>query len=232
MIVSIAQPAYLGWLGYFHRLWISDLHIVLDHVEIGRRSFTNRNKIRTAQGWTWLTVPVNTKGEERFKPISRLEITDPSWQRKHWQSIRLNYGKAPFFENHASFLEDLYARQWTSLEAVINEANDYLMSAMGLQTPLRYSAEMNPSQTKDDLILELCQEVGATTYISGPFGRDYLDEKKFINAGIRVVYHDYVHPEYKQMFFGFEPFMSVLDVLFMYGSEAMNIIRKDQPVLL
>ncbi len=104
MIVSINQPAYLPWLGYFHRIAISDAHIVLDHVQLEKNSFTNRNKIRTREGWGWLTVPVQTPGSSAIFPIKEVEIANQKpWAAKHWQTLRLNYSKAPFFDQHAAF---------------------------------------------------------------------------------------------------------------------------------
>lgn len=227
MIVSISQPAYLAWLGYYERLSLSDLHIVLDNVEIGTKSFTNRNKIRVHDGWTWLTVPVSNRGEKKHLPIRELEISDSKWQRKHWQSLCLNYSRAPHFKDHAPFFEAFFAQEWHSLSDMIRESNTYLMQCLGLTTPLQYSYEMQPQQTKDTLILELCLAVGASTYISGPFGREYLDESKFTAMGIEVIYHDYKHPVYSQNFSGFEPFMSIIDLLFMQGHQALNILKTD-----
>ena len=99
MIVSINQPAYLPWLGYFHRIAISDVHVVLDHVQFEKNSYCNRNKIRVGNDACWLTVPVQTKGKFGELPISDLQIAENlSWQRKHWEGLRMNYASAPHFK--------------------------------------------------------------------------------------------------------------------------------------
>lgn len=233
MIVSIIQPAYLPWLGYFHRIWMSDLHIVLDHVQVDRNSktkFANRNKIRTPDGWCWITVPIKTKGRGGTMNINQLEVDDTSkWRRKNWSAIWHNYTKSEFFSQHKDFFETVYNRSVSRLIDINMSLTHYLLKALGITTPLIFSSQMEACGTKNNLILNLCREVGATTYISGPFGRDYLQLDKFKRCQIRVVYHDYVHPVYQQSHPQFEPFMSVIDLLFNAGPQSLKILSGGQP---
>ena len=235
MIVSIMQPAYLPWLGYFHRIAISDLHIVLDHVKIDKNSktkFSNRNKIRTEEGWQWLTVPIQTKGKSGDLEINRLAIDAvASWQAKHWGALRFNYAKAPQFPSHAAFFERCYSRSWQRLVDVNRETTNYLLRALGISTPMLVSSEMNFAGQKDKLIFDLCHSVGATHYLSGPFGRNYLQPELFDQAGITLNYHNYLHPEYPQVYPGFEPYMSAVDLLFNCGDDSREILMNGQPIL-
>lgn len=224
MIVSINQPAYLPWLGYFDRIHRSDLHIVLDHVQFEKNSFVNRNRIRTAQGSTWLTVPVRTGGRFHDLAIESLEIADDNWRRKHWASIRQAYAKAPFFARHAEWLEPIYQRQWDRLAPLMAELNAGVLRALGIVTPLLRSSEMAPTASKSDLVLELCRKAGAAAYLSGPLGRDYLDMASFQAAGIDVLFHDYSHPRYGQQHPGFESYMSIIDLLFMHGPDSLGTL--------
>ena len=229
MIVSINQPAYLPWLGYFHRIAKSDIHIVLDHVQFEKNSFVNRNKIRTKEGWCWLTVPVRTKGLFGNLAINTLEISEEDkWRKKHWASIINNYSKARFFKEYAWVIENAYSSKWTKFDELMKSITNNMLKALNIQTPMLYSSQMDVRGKKDELVLNLCKEVGATTYISGPLGRGYIEEEKFKTARIRVLYHDYIHPTYRQVYGGFEPYMSVIDLLFNCGPESLNIIRKEQ----
>jgi hypothetical protein len=230
MRVSINQPAYLPWLGYFHRIAISDLHVVLDQVQFEKNSVTNRNKIRTAGGWNWLTVPVKTKGRFGALEINNLEIDNTTnWAGKHWKSICLNYGKAAFFKRYASFLESIYVHPCEQLTALTDSINNhFLREVLGIPTPLLYGSELRPEGKKDELVLNICRQVGATTYISGPFGRDYLDEEKFRAAGISIEYHDYAHPEYRQYYQPFEPYLSTLDLIMNCGDESLDVMKSGQ----
>lgn len=220
MIVSINQPAYLPWLGYFHRIASSDLHIVLDHVQFEKNSFTNRNKIRLKDGWQWLTVPVLTKG--RFGDLAIRELCidgQTRWAAKHWIALQQHYRKAPHFARYEAPLAAIYAQPWERLDGLMRALTGLMLEAFGITTPLRYSSEMQPAGAKDELVLNLCRAAGATQYLSGPLGRNYLREEIFVSAGIRVVYHDYQHPAYAQTYPGFEAGMTALDLLFNSGPE-------------
>jgi len=236
MRVSIMQPAYLPWLGYFERIAMSDLHIVLDHVQIDRNSktkFANRNKVRVGKSWIWLTVPLKTKGKGNDLPIDELEIDNESrWAAKHWKTLELEYKKAPFFPAHSAFFERAYGRVWSHLAELNRETTEYLMrQCLHISTPVVFSAKMQVPGAKDELILNLCKSVQATEYISGPFGREYLNSAAFEQAGIKLVFHDYAHPVYPQIQGGFEPYMSALDLVFNCGEQAQSILRTNPGLL-
>lgn len=229
MILSINQPAYLPWLGYFHRIAISDLHVVLDHVQFEKNSFTNRNRVCTAQGSTWLTVPVRTKGRFGNLPISRLEIAaDGRWAGKHWATLSQAYARAPHFQEHAEFFRDTFDRRWHLLADLMTHLTSYLLDALRVETRCVRSSELDVRAAKSDLILDVCRTLNATHYLSGPVGRDYLDLNKFEEQGIGVVFHDYRHPTYPQCEPGFQPFMAAVDLLFNCGSDGSDILRQGQ----
>ncbi len=229
MLVSINQPAYLPWLGYFHRIAISDVHIVLDHVQFEKNSFTNRNKIKNSNGECWLTVPVKTKGKFGDVSINSLEINnDINWRGKHWRTLSQNYSKAPFFEEHKDFFEILYQKKWNVLSDLCKEVFIYLLKALNINTSIQYSSSMEPRGVKNDLVLELCQKAKADIYISGPLGRDYINEVLFENQNIKLVYQDYKHPVYEQCYESeFAPYMAVLDLLFNHGPDSLAVLMKD-----
>lgn len=224
-IVSISQPAYLPWLGYIERIALSDLHIVLDHVQLEKRSFTARNKIRTANGWKWLTVPVKTKGRNFDLAINTIEIdNDSDWRKDHFMTLHGAYAKAKYYSEYKPFFEEHYSKDWTMLSELCKEQMFFLLEKLSIKTPVMFSSQMGATKTKDALIMELCDKVGCTKYISGPFGRDYLKQEDFDNAGIELYFHDYVHPQYTQRFEPFEPYMSIVDLLFNHGPESLKVL--------
>jgi hypothetical protein len=226
VIVSIHQPSYLPWLGYFDRIAASDLHVVLDIVQFEKNSFINRNKIRTAEGWTWLTVPVETGGKFGDLAIERLHITDdPRWARKHRSAINQSYARALHFAQHAAFIDETYAMPWQRLVDLVERINGYLCDAFAIGTRIVKASSLGLTKSKSDLVLEICQKVGASTYLSGALGRDYLDRDAFERANIDVVFQDYRHPVYPQAHGGFEPAMAAIDLLFMCGPEAGKMLR-------
>jgi hypothetical protein len=229
MIVSIHQPAYLPWLGYFHRIAMSDAHIILDHVQFEKNSFTNRNKVRTADGWCWLTVPVKTAGKFGNLPINEIEVANERpWAARHWETLRQNYSRAPFFAEHLPFFHNLYDNAWPKLAELTAASSGYLLNVFGIPTKLYLSSQMKVPGRKDELVLNLCREVGASTYLSGPLGKDYLREELFQQHGIAVQYDDYQHPTYPQTYPGFEPNLAAIDLLFNAGPASREILLQEK----
>jgi len=229
MLISINQPAYLPWLGYYERIARSDIHVVLDHVQFEKNSMVNRNKIRTKQGWCWLTVPVKTKGSFGDLAINKLAIADiPGWQNKQLKTLHSNYAKARYFSRYIDYFNEVFNREWNLLNPLLRELNNYLLLQLGITTKIIYSSDEEYLSTKSDLILQICQDFAADTYLSGPFGRDYLDENLFRKGEVGISYQDYKHPVYSQVYQGFEAYMSIVDLLFNHGNDALNILVNDQ----
>ena len=231
MIVSINQPAYLPWLGYFDRIARSDLHVVLDHVQFEKNSMTNRNQVRAGEEARMLTVPVRTAGRFGRLPINEIEIVnDTPWARKHWQAIQQNYSRSAFFAEHAAFFRGVYEETWERLLPLIRRITGYMLEQLGIGTRLVSSAELGVPGSKSELVLNLCRHLGATVYLSGPLGRDYLDRAAFQEAGIEVLFQDYEHPEYSQRLPGFVPRLSAIDLLFNHGPASQEILGRGHRV--
>ena len=218
MIVSINQPAYLPWLGYFDRIARSDIHVVLDHVQFEKNSYVNRNQILGANGATWLTVPVRTKGRFGNLDIKSLEIDDSQrWKRKHVKSIESSYARAPMFSQFWSPIRNILDQEWTYLSELSNAINLHLLNQFSIETKITRSSDLNCTQSKSELVLEICQRYDADIYLSGPLGRDYLNASAFQKAGIEIQFHDFTCMEYPQLSDRFIPNLSVVDCLFNAG---------------
>jgi hypothetical protein len=188
-------------------------------------------KTATREGSTWLTVPLATKGKFGDLAINTLEFAanDP-WQRKHWATLRMNYARAPFFARYAPAYEAIYARSWSGFMPLVRALLEQHLRDLEIGTPLRFSSEMGVAGTKSELVLNLCQAAGATTYLSGKMGRDYLDSGAFAAAGIGVEFQDYAHPVYAQAAPGFEAALGILDLLFNHGPASRDILLQREPV--
>jgi WbqC-like protein family len=234
-VVTIIQPAYLPWLGFFDRVAKADLFISLDHVALDANSktkFATRNKIRTQNGWSWLSVPILTKGNYQKLFLNQIEIDNTQkWAHKHWQAIRHNYSKSKHFAAYAPFFEEIYAQNWHRLDDLVTAINRCLFARFDISTRIERSSTLNVSGTKSELILNLCVAANATTYLSGPFGRDYLNVEDFSRQNIEISYHDFAHPVYPQNYPGFEPFMSAIDLLFNHGPDAKKILTEPQQTI-
>lgn len=226
MKVAIHQPQYLPWVGYFDKMDQADCFVILDDVQFKKNEWQNRNRIKAASGWQWLTVPVLHRFPQR---ILEVEINNAEpWARKHLNALVVNYGAAPFFQAHRPFFEEVYHREWTRLADLNLAILDYLGKALGIQTEIVLASPLalpDPDEPTERLVA-ICQGLEADSYLSGAGGRDYLDLGRFEKAGIRVVFQTFQCPTYPQRFGAFIPNLSVVDLLFNCGERSLETLRK------
>ena len=224
--VAIIQSNYIPWKGYFDLIDRSDEFLLFDEVQYTKNDWRNRYRIKTVQGPIWLTIPVKGKFLQR---ICDTEISNPSWPRKHWNSLRYAYAKAPYFATYKDILEELYLGCDSML---LSDVNLRFIRAfneiLGIETKLAWSMDYAVEE-KDPTarLVALCLAAGATRYISGPSARDYIDEGKFAVAGIDLEFMNYEgYPEYDQLYPPFDHFVSVIDLILMCGPAAKDFIRR------
>lgn len=211
MIMSAHQPAYLPWLGYFDKIKRSDVFIFLDTVQYEKNSYTNRNKIKTANGPVWLSVPV-IKTNHFDKIMSEMMIDKNSkWQKKHLNSIHMAYARAPHFKELFPKLQELYEKDYDTIVDITWEHLMFWLDILKIHTKVVRSSELNVTSKKSDFVYDLCKAVDADYYISGAMGKDYLEVEKFKAAGIEVEFQDYRHPVYPQLYGDFIPNMGIVD---------------------
>lgn len=226
--VVIVQSNYIPWKGYFDLIEVCDLFVLYDDVQYTKRDWRNRNKIKTEGGLKWLTVPVDVKGKYLQK-INETQISDLKWNKGHWNTIRHTYNKAPFFKELAPRFEKLYLEDVEGVE-LLSEVNFIFLKAiceyLGISTPIVWSSEYDLDDGKTERLFSICQQAGATTYLSGPAAKGYLDEKMFNGAGISVAWMEYEgYPEYPQLHGDFEHGVTVLDLIFNTGPDARKYMK-------
>jgi hypothetical protein len=222
--VAVIQSNYIPWKGYFDIIHDVDQFIFYDDVQYTKNDWRNRNRVKSKQGLHWLTIPI---GSHNDRLIHEVEIHDPSWTRKHWETLKQCYSKAPYFHKYKEFFESFYlGGKWTNL----SELNQYLIKTisnefLGMDTEFMDSRIFHPGGKKLDRLVDLLQQADAELYVSGPAARHYIDKNVFVEAGIEVVYKDYSgYPEYTQLFPPFEHAVSIVDVLFNCGPHAPDYI--------
>ncbi len=230
MIVVGHQPNYLPYLGFFDKAGRCDRFVLVDNTQFVKRGpfgWIHRNKIRTPAGSSWLTVPVLTHGRYE-QTILEAEIDNHApWGRKHWRTILGQYRKAPFFAEHAEFFEAAYQKRWDRLVDLNLAFIDYLFRALRIEVPVFRASALGIAGKATGYVIDLCRKSGATVYISGKHGRDYLDIPAFAEAGIELRFQEYAHPEYDQGQPGsFVPYCSVIDLLFQHGPRSLEILQR------
>lgn len=227
--VLITQSNYIPWKGYFDAINQADEFILFDEVQYTRRDWRNRNLIKTANGVRWLTIPVATKGN--FKQnINETRVSVPNWCSKHWDTIRANYVRAPFFKLFAEEIESLYLDNTEELLSRINEKFVVTLNGiLGINTKMTRCEDYGVSAGKTDRLIDLCLKSGASEYLTGPAAKAYLNESQFAEAGITVHWLDYTgYPQYPQMHDPFEHGVSILDLIFNTGPSARQYMKSFQ----
>ena len=226
MRVTILQPSYLPWLGFFEQMHRSDQFVLYDDVQFTRRDWRNRNRIRVQEGSVWLTVPVIQKNKYEQSLLETKIDNSTSWKRKHLESIRCHYSKTPFFDLYFPWCEKTFNREWDFLLDLSLETIQYLKGELKINTPLLRSSELGESGNKSERLISICKQLGATQYLSGESARNYISEKDFSDQGIGLEYQNYQHPEYPQRYEGFVPFLSTIDLLFNCGDKSMGFLKQ------
>jgi hypothetical protein len=224
--VAIVQSSYIPWKGYFDLVNSVDEFVLYDDVQFTRRDWRSRNRIKTPAGPAWLTVPVSSKGRYLAR-IDEMETADDDWRRRHWQTLAQNYSRAPHFGDYAPMVEELYLGSAERRLSLVNRAFiEAVCATLGITTALRWSSEYAGEGTKTERLVSLCEQAGATAYLSGPTARAYLDESLFEERGIAVGYIDYAdYPPYPQVHPPFDHHVTVLDLLFNTGGEARRYMK-------
>jgi len=222
MRVAILQSNYIPWKGYFDLINDVDLFIFYDDVQYTHSDWRHRNRLMTKQGPQWLSIPA---GHDLKRLICEVEITDQKWKQKHRKTIEQNYRKAPFFKELEPLLDFLYENSITNLAEYNQRATKHISELLGISTQFTDSRLLSTDGGKTERLIGLLQKVGATTYISGPSAKSYIDEPTFAEAGIELVYKEYPdYPAYPQCCSPFSPFVTVLDLLFNVGRKAPHYI--------
>jgi hypothetical protein len=211
----------------------ADVFVVLDDVQYTKNGFQNRNKIKHAAGWMYLTVPVKHRPGQ---PLAEVEIApDKKWGARHWHAFQSNYGRAPYYREHAESLAGIYRRAWTHLDPLNWELLRYFCLALGIETRLVRSSELAVHGEGTERLIQICRALGADCYYSGSYAADaYLDAAAMEAADIGVVLQEWHCPTYEQRFpqVGFIPDLSVVDLLLNEGPRSLDIVLSGAEVAL
>jgi hypothetical protein len=226
-IVTMHQPNYLPWIGLFSKVAQTECFIIMDTFQYTRHGVIHRNKIRTNNGSSYLTIPI---GKE-FAVAKIKDVTlpqDNTWREIHWQSIYHNYVKTDFFKYHADFFEKLYKQDFAYLWQINLEIIRYMLKSFDINVTILKASDLNidMSLKHTDMIIAVLKSIGASTYLSGQSGRDYVEVEEFSQNNLTCKFAKFTHPIYQQRYPGFEPNLSAIDLLFNVGLRSSQVIRE------
>lgn len=229
-LVVIHQPDFMPYLGFFQRLDIADIFIVLDDVQYVRgdsKSMTNRDKIKTANGERWINVGIQ---KSKYKSlINEIYLTkEYNWQKRSLNLIKENYRKADYFNEIYPYVEELYSTKCEKMVEFNMVSIKMLMDLFGIENiEIKYASELHVVGKSNERIVHLVQAVGCNRYLSGLGAKNYFDPKIYEQNGIEVVWQDFTHPVYPQQFGEFIPYLSSIDLLFNCGIKGSRRILKE-----
>ena len=224
MIIAIHQPQYLPWLGYFDKMDQADAFCYLDNVQFKKNEWQNRNRLKTAQGWQWLTVPVRYRFPQKIIEVTI--NTAVKWQRKHRQALSTNYQKAPYFDDYYPILESAFRQDFETIADLNIHMVTQIRAILGINSkPVVRASELSLSEDPTGRLIDICNHFGGDTYLAGQDGANYMDMEQFDRSGIKVATQVFDHPHYPQCFGDFKSHMSIVDLIFNCGPESVNIIR-------
>lgn len=224
--VIITQSNYIPWKGYFDSINMADAFVIYDDMQYTRRDWRNRNMIKTKDGVKWLTVPVEVKGKY-FQKINETRISDKSWAKSHWDTIKHSYSKAKYFDQYRGVIEELYLGCNEELLSGVNfRFIKAICDILGIDTPMIWSSEFELLEEKTERLVDICKKLGATDYYSGPAARAYMNEGLFREQNINVHYFDYSgYPVYNQLHGEFTHAVSIIDLIFNEGPESTKFMK-------
>jgi len=222
--VAIVQSSYIPWIGYFDLIGSVDEFIIYDSMQFTKRDWRNRNLIKTPQGKKWITVPVLSKGKY-LQTIFDTRIDGIKWQQDHWKAITLNYARAPFFDEISLLIKPFYQSDYPNLSELNTNLLIAICNYLSIQTTISDSNSYKLIGDKSDKLLNICIESGASSYISGPSAKEYLDIEKFEANDIKVEWFNYDnYKPYPQLWGKFESGVSILDLLFNCGANSRDYL--------
>ena len=225
--IAILQSNYIPWKGYFDIINSVDEFIIFDDAQYTKNDWRNRNQLKTKNGLMWLTIPIKQSFGQK---IREAQTSNPKWRKKHWRSISENFSSSPYFNNYRQTFEELYLN---SNETYLSKINFLFITAicniLNIETKISWSMEYDILPDKNKRLISICEQAGASSYLSGPSAKDYIDESIFEEAGIHLTFMDYSnYPEYHQQHPPFTHFVSVIDLLFNEGPKASNYMKSFQ----
>jgi hypothetical protein len=224
MRIGILQPGYLPWLGFFEQIYKSDVFVIYDDVQYDKHGWRNRNRIKTANGIQWLTVPVLSSGMNQPLVRDTRINNSTNWRKKHLASITANYSRALYFNEYINLFQEVLNREWDYLFDLDMTFIELLCRALGIKRKVVCSSELDVSGDKVTRLINICKHFGADVFYEGQAGKAYLDEELFKSEGIIIEYQDYQHPTYQQLYGDFEPYLSVIDLLFNEGPDSLALL--------
>jgi len=223
---TILQPTYLPWMGYFEMIASSDVYVAFDSAQFIKKTFDQRNRIKTANGVIYLSLPVQKAPQKTNTCDIKISYERGNPLENHWKTIELAYKKAPYFEKYKPLFKEFYSRKYVLLRDLNVDMIKLICGILGIKTKIILSSSLGDKKLgKTERVINLCKEAGITHLYDAQGAEELLDKALFKKEGILVDFQNFNHPEYPQLWGKFVPYISVIDLIFNQGDKALSIIK-------
>lgn len=221
--IAVLQPSYLPWLGFFEQMMSVDTFVFYDDVQYTKNDWRNRNRIKTKDGFLWLTIPVNSSTSLQIREV-RID-NNQNWQEKHQKTLAQLYSKALYFEEVSAIFEPLWNNRYEFLLDAVVDSIGIITEYLDIDTKIVFSSEMQVSGNKNEKLINICKRLDASEYYSGLAAQNYLDNELFNKNGINIAFQHYQYPLYPQLHGNFVSHLSTIDLLFNCGKKSRQMIK-------
>src|SRR3989344_7546492 len=223
MKITIHQPNFLPYLGFFDKCDYADILVLYDSTQFKKNDYQNRNKVKRRDGWFWLTVPVSYNFGDS---INKIKIDNSKeWKKDHLKSLEACYSGSKYFNHYFPKIREIYEKNWKFISNFNIKLIRLMLRELGIKCKVVLSSKLRIKNSGTNALIEICKKLKSTKYISGKDGKKYLEAKSFKKEGLVIEFQNYQHPEYDQKFEGFEPSMCILYLLFNEGPNSLKVIR-------
>jgi len=221
--IAVLQPSYLPWLGFFEQMMSVDSFVFYDDVQYTKNDWRNRNRVKTKEGFLWLTIPVKSSTSLQIREV-RIDGSK-HWQEKHRKTIAQLYSKSPYFEEVSALFEPFWTNRYEFLLDALRDSIVLIAEYLHIETKILFSSELQITGDKNEKLVNMCKILGASHYYSGLAAQNYLDIELFNKNGIEVAFQYYKHPTYPQIHGDFISHLSIIDLLFNCGKKSREILK-------
>jgi hypothetical protein len=227
MKAGMHQPNFIPWMGYFYKIYKSDVFILGDDVQYSKENYINRNRIKTPQGDLWLSVPVKSGGN-RYKINEVIISNETDWRARQLKTIEAFYKKAPYFSDYYDEFRSVLMQDWIKLSDLNISLIRNICKVLDIKTDIVISSHLKVEGSSTERIINTCKAVGADGYLSGSGGAKYQDEAMFTQNSIKLTYVNFKQKPYKQLWGEYAGNLSILDYIFNCGFDIKNFWSENE----
>ena len=188
--ISIIQPSFFPYLGYFQMINASDVFVFYDHVQYDKNGWRNRNRILIDEKIKWITLPAVV---DEGKIIKNVKILRPDYNlSKIFKTIKQNYNKAPNFIKTIQLLEEIFFyKNWIYLSDFNIFSTKKICEHLEINSNFYKSSDMDNIADKNLNLINICKKFNCSNYLSGKLAKNYINQGMFEKNDVKIEWFNF-----------------------------------------